>query len=62
VSLAGGRRPVVRDSLPAVSIAGALSPWCVVRVPFALVLELVVLELVVLELVGRGPWAVGRGP
>jgi hypothetical protein len=40
VSLAGGRRPVVRDSLPAVSIAGALSPWYVVRVPFALVLEL----------------------
>ena len=40
VSLAGGRRPVVRVTLSAVSIAGARSPWYVVRDPFALVLEL----------------------
>jgi hypothetical protein len=35
VSLAGGRRPVVRVTLSAVSTAGALSPWCVVRGPRA---------------------------
>lgn len=34
VSLAGRRRPVVRDSLPAVSIAGALSPWSAGRSPW----------------------------
>lgn len=49
VSLAGRRRPVVRDSLPAVSIAGALSPWYVVRVPFALGAR------------ARGPGSAARG-
>jgi hypothetical protein len=48
VSLAGGRRPVVRVTLSAVSTAGARSPWYVVRDPFALVMV-------------RRPWFVIRG-